>query len=230
MLWTAGFVASSFALLFAPILAGVAPTPAPPGPPVVGPDPRVFIVGDSVSLGARPAIAARLGSVGWQVNQTSIESLHTWQAVPIVDANKAVGGIGEVAFVQLGTNDGQDPAQFGFEIDELMAHLHDVRRVYWVNMRLFRDWVPAANAEIAAAATRYPNVRVVDWYDRSTLDPSLVYADGYHLNPLGQAAMAELFAQTLDAYVQERITTATTSGTPAATRTALTRLLPWAVY
>ena len=198
------------AVAIAPAFGQATPTPVPPGPPAVAPDPRVFIVGDSVSLGAQPAIAARLGSVGWQVNQWSVQSLHTWQASAVIDSFKAVGGIGDVVFVQLGTNDGSDPALFASEIDGVMQHLQDVPRVYWVNMRYFRDWVPAANAVIAAAATRWPNVRVVDWFGLSTPNPSFVYGDGYHLNPIGQAAMAELFATTLDAWVQERITTRTT--------------------
>lgn len=200
----------------------IAPTPAPPGPDAAAIDNRVFIVGDSIILGARPAIAARLGSVGWVVYHTSIESLHTWQAAPIVDANLAHGGVGEVAFVELGANDGSDPAQLAAEIDLLMYHLRGVRRVYWINMRYFRDWVPAANAEIMAAASRWVNLRVVDWDARSTNDPALVYGDGIHLNPSGQAAMADLLATTLDAWIAERTAPTTTTTTV----TTVPRTLP----
>ncbi len=199
------------ALLVVVMLCAVAAVPASAQSSVPAPiDPRLVVIGDSVILGAQPWIVAVMSARGWQVFQTSQESLHTWQAGAIIDENRSAGGLGRVVVVQLGTNDSSDPVQFGGWIDQLMAHLADVERVFWVNMRQFRPTVPAANAAIAAAATRHPSVRILDWDARATPDPTLVYGDGYHLNPAGQVAMAQMIADALDAYVLETVPTTTT--------------------
>jgi lysophospholipase L1-like esterase len=192
------------------VCAATGPTAAQTGAVPAPPDPRLLIIGDSVILGAQPWIVAALAARGWRVNQTSQESLHTWEAGRIVDANRGAFGLGDVVILQLGTNDGGNPAELSAYIDELMGHLATVDRVYWVNMRQFRPWVPAANAVIADAATRYPNLRVIDWDSHATPNPTFVAGDGYHLNAGGAAFMAQLLAYTLDAYLLEVTAGATT--------------------
>lgn len=197
------FVGLLLGTLAAPALA----TPAPPTttttlavPPL---DRRVFIIGDSVILGAQGSIASRLSAEGWQVTQRSQESFHTYNAPGVIDASRSA--IGDVAFVELGSNDGAIPADLARYIDVVMGDLRTVPRVYWLNLRRFAPWVPLANATIAAGATRWPNLRILDWDARATPDPSLVYADGLHLNPAGQAAMADLVERALTSWVVERI-------------------------
>jgi len=162
----------------------------------------VFVLGDSVILGAEQVLAARLGATGWQVAQQSAESFHTYNAGPVVDAARP--GIGEIVVVALGHNDEGTPGQFTAWVDDLMSHLRDVRQVFWVNLRNFRAWVPAANADLAAAAQRWPNLRIIDWDARSAPDPGLVYGDGIHLTPFGQLAIADLIGVVLDTYAVER--------------------------
>jgi hypothetical protein len=172
---------------------------APPPSPV---DPRVLVLGDSVVLGAQAAMDARLAASGWQPVHAAAESFHIYHAGPIVDALRP--GFGEVAVVALGANDGLDASELAVWVDGLMAHLQDLRRVYWVNLRQFREWVPAANAVLSDATQRWPNLRIIDWDARATPDPGLVYEDGLHLNLGGQIAMADLIGTTLDEYAQER--------------------------
>lgn len=170
-------------------------------------------------LGAQGWIAALLGQRGWRVNQTSRESMHTWEAPRIIDANMAMGGIGDVVVLQLGTNDGISASELASYMDTTMQHLTTVDRVYWINLRQFRSWVPAANAVIAGAAAKYPNLRILDWDARATPDPSLVFGDGYHLRQGGQLAMAQLIADALDAFVIE-------TGAPIPSTTLPTTTLP----
>jgi hypothetical protein len=85
-----------------------------------------------------------------------------------------------------------------------MAHVGDVRRVFWVNLRNAREWVPAANADLVAATARWPNLRIIDWDARSSADPWLTYADGLHLNPYGQVVMVEVVGAALGRYAIER--------------------------
>ena len=172
-----------------------ASTPAAVTRAVPGVDPRVFVIGDSVILGARDALVGRLA--GWQVTFIAKESFFTWQAPAAIAAYHA--GVGDISVVALGNNDGADPGLFAHQIDQVMAALGPVRKVLWVNLRQFRPWVPAANAQLVAATARYPNLEIVDWDARATPDPAVVYADGLHLNPAGQAAMAALVGDRVDA-------------------------------
>jgi hypothetical protein len=189
-------------------------------------DPRVFIIGDSVILGARDAIAFRLAVHGWSDVQFSAESFHTFNAGPVIDAAQAMGQIGDVVIVALGSNDGIDPNEFHAWIDGLMQHLQSVRRVYWVNLRQFRDWVTAANAEIDAAKARYPNLRIIDWWARATFDPGLVVDDGLHLSEFGQAAMGDLITSTLEAYRAERAAASPGAATTTTTQPTVATTLP----
>jgi lysophospholipase L1-like esterase len=182
-------------------------------------DRRAFVIGDSVLVGAQGALAARLGATGWQVTQVAAESQHTYDAPGVIDANAAA--IGDVVVVSLGANDGITPGLFVGWIDALMERLQDVRRVYWVNLRQFAPWVPAANAEIAAAMDRWPNLRQIDWDARASSDPTLVYGDGIHLTAAGVDAYAELIGSTLDedAGMTATTTTTTTTSPPRQSRT-----------
>jgi len=177
-------------------------------------DPRLFVIGDSVIVGVQATLAQRLA--GWHVNVYAQEGFSTLAAPSVINASRAL--IGEVVVVGLGNNDAGNPATFGQRIDAVMQALPGVRRVIWVNLRRFRAFVPALNLQLAAATTRWPNLEIGDWATRATPDPSLVYADGLHLTPAGQAAMAELIAQHLDAYVRSRtpVSASTTTTTTVA--------------
>jgi lysophospholipase L1-like esterase len=196
-------------------LSACVPIPAPPPS-----DPRLFVVGDSVSLGAQAAIRDRLSRAGWWVKQISVESLHTYEAVGIVDANRR--WIGDVVVVQLGTNDGGDP-QFPAWIDQVMTQLKDVPRVYWINLRSFRGFVPAANSMINAATKRWKNMRVIDWRAYADARPWIVYGDGYHLNPTGQDRMARLIEDAVGNFVLEQRAKDRRSAPPTLARPHLPR-------
>lgn len=176
-------------------------------------DPRLFVIGDSVLLGAHDALVARLP--GWTVTVYAQEGLSTLAAPSIIAANRPT--LGEVAVVALGNNDQGNPVTFGQRVDGVMQALGGTRRVIWVNLRQFASWVPAMNAQLQAATTRWPNLEIADWNARATPDPALVYGDGLHLTPGGAAAMAELIAEHLGGYVHQReqATSTTTTITPA---------------
>jgi hypothetical protein len=198
------------------------PTPPPTQPPL---DRRVVVIGDSVILGAQADLYARLGFAGWNITAfAAAESFFTWNAPALVDQLRPF--MGEVVVIELGPNDAADLGLFSASIDQVMAHLQGIPRVYWVNMRQFRPWVPAANAEIAAAATRFPNLRVIDWDARSTPDLFTVGSDGLHLPPYGRAAMAEVVGVALDGYLAERtapLPTPTTASSDVEVRSAHAR-------
>lgn len=88
---------------------------------------------------------------------------------------------GKIVVFALGTNGLVTDAQ----IDAIMADAGDKRIVVFVNTRSPQPWVGSTNQAIANAATRYKNVRVIDWYGYSANRNDLFDGDGTHLSTTG---------------------------------------------
>ena len=88
---------------------------------------------------------------------------------------------GKIVVFALGTNGLVTDDQ----IDAIMADAGDKRIVVFVNTRSPQPWVGSTNQAIANAATRYKNVRVVDWYGYSANRNDLFDGDGTHLSTTG---------------------------------------------
>lgn len=95
---------------------------------------------------------------------------------------------GKVVVFALGTNGLVTDAQ----IDAIMADAGNQRTVVFVNTRSPQPWVGATNQAIANAATRYKNVRVIDWYGYSANRNDLFDGDGTHLSNAGVAEYLKL--------------------------------------
>ncbi len=93
---------------------------------------------------------------------------------------------GKIVVFALGTNGLVTDAQ----IDAIMADAGDKRIVVFVNTRSPQPWVSATNQAIANAATRYKNVRVIDWYGYSANRNDLFDGDGTHLSNAGVAEIS----------------------------------------
>ncbi|MDD6859617.1 MAG: acyltransferase family protein [Collinsella sp.] len=88
---------------------------------------------------------------------------------------------GKIVVFALGTNGLVTDAQ----VDAIMADAGDQRIVVFVNTRSPQPWVGSTNQAIANAATRYKNVRVIDWYGHSANRNDLFDGDGTHLSTSG---------------------------------------------
>ncbi len=88
---------------------------------------------------------------------------------------------GKIVVFALGTNGLVTDAQ----VDAIMADASDQRIVVFVNTRSPQPWVGSTNQAIANAATRYKNVRVIDWYGHSANRNDLFDGDGTHLSTAG---------------------------------------------
>lgn len=100
---------------------------------------------------------------------------------------------GKIVVFALGTNGLVTDAQ----IDAIMADAGDQRTVVFVNTRSPQPWVGATNQAIANAATRYKNVRVIDWYGYSANRNDLFDGDGTHLSNAGVAEYLKLIHDTV---------------------------------
>ncbi len=181
---------------------------------------RISVFGDSVLLGAAGAIQSTLS--GNDVTVDAREDLSLLGALGTLQAARP--DIGDVVVLDLGYNDGPDPGVWRDRVDQAMAILDGVPQVIWLDQTHFANGRAEMDAQLAAAAQQYPNLEVVDWNALVAARPDLVYADGIHLTPAGQAAMADLVRQRVDAFVAAR--TAATSTTVVPTTVVPTTVAP----
>ena len=166
--------------------SSTAPVPTSAPPASVAPvTKRVAMLGDSVMLGAKPALQGTFGAstpvdavVGRQVAQ-GIEVLRFW-------ASK--GLLPDTVVVHLGNNGTFTDQQF----DQIMEILKPVPRVVFVNDKVPRRWQDPNNDVITNGVARYPGQAVlVDWLTLSGPHPEFFYDDGMHLRPDGAAFYAQ---------------------------------------
>lgn len=175
---------------------------------------RISVFGDSVLLGAAGAIQATLA--GNNVTVDAHENLSLLGALSKLQA--ALPDIGDVVVLDLGYNDGTDPGVWRNRVDQAMAILAGVPKVIWLNQANFANGRAEMNAQLGDAAQQYPNLDVADWSAVVAAHPDSVYTDGVHLTAAGQAAMADLVRQRVDAFVAAR-TAATSTTVPTTTTT-----------
>jgi lysophospholipase L1-like esterase len=159
----------------------VAGSPLPPGPNTV------YVLGDSVTLGAAATVPGAL--VGWQLTFDAKESRRIDQGTTIVQDNGGV--MGRVLVVHLCTNWGG--GDYGAAAGKLLASLSGVERVVWVTCTPWLPAVGAADAVIRSLPQSHPEVVVADWAAVSGTD-GYTYADGLHLKPAGATGLAQVIA------------------------------------
>ena len=157
---------------------------------------RLFMVSDSVGLGAKGAIANAFA--GWQVTVTGKPGLFTEQLVRYVTQAPAAQ-FGDDAVVATGYNYPYwAPTRFDASIDQMMNALlaKGVQRVFWVTMRevkpewyskwnglskpyqtLYRTY-PYANEQLRNAMNRWPQLNILDW--AAITDQTGVTSDAIH--------------------------------------------------
>jgi hypothetical protein len=169
--------------------AGAAASPAPAK--------RVWVIGDSVMVGANAAVAAALGADGWQSTIIDWPGMELSAVTQVLSQRKAE--LPPVIVMEIGNNWCCDPAAFGPQIDATMRVVPGVH-VIWLTDALFRIDQPGMNAQIRAAAARWPNMEVADWSAVVAAHPEAVYADHLHLTPAGQSLMARVIVGAVDAW------------------------------
>ncbi len=160
------------------------PTTTPPADPI-----NTLAIGDSVMLGAAGALADMGITVDAQVSRQMVDM------VPVVQALRAQGRLGDAVVVHLGTNG-------DISDDTLTSFFRALRGVPKVLVLLVsapgKPWIGPNNEKLAALPARFPNVEVVDWPEFASRCPGdCLYDDGIHLKPDGQQRYAEVVSYFL---------------------------------
>jgi cell wall-associated NlpC family hydrolase len=186
--------------------------------PVSATDAKVYVLGDSVTVGVQDALKAKLQGAGWQVEVDAAVSRGLTakgregqpNGLDTLSAAVAAGKVGGTLVVALGNN-GPDTVNAA-NIDQVLAKVPATTRVVWPTIAYGPGATgnpAAANAALLAAKANHPNLIVPDWR------PNPAELDQYgHTKTDGvKAARVDLIANALGTY---SAAPATTPATPAA--------------
>lgn len=169
-----------------------APSPSPsrpsPTPGRTAAPGTLAVYGDSVALGAEPALRAQFPVV---LDHATVGI----QAADLLDRLSADARAGQLAgaivLLHLGDNGVVDPDQLASVVRATLADGH-ARRVLLVRPRVPRDWQQRNLDVIDEVARQVDGVRPVDWYTASAGRRRWFADDGVHVGPAGARAYAAL--------------------------------------
>lgn len=145
-------------------------------------------IGDSITWQATASLEATIpgirvdGVIGRTFSQAD-EAL----------AGILAGGTPDVLIVAFGTN----PMMTLSQVDDFMAKTGSIGDVFFVNIRIPRDWETPTNELINSLPERYANVGVIDWYGFTANYPEVLNDTGYHLTDEGKPIYAEFIASSV---------------------------------
>ena len=148
----------------------------------------LWVTGDSVILGIRSKLESKehISLINARVGRQAPELL----AVMRVDQSSVPSS--PVVF-----NLGNNNALSEQTVIDIFEVVKNQPQIIVVNTAVPRPWKDANNAIISKIASRYPNVRLVDW-DRVSKDrPELFAPDGVHLSPAGSDVYVDLVLTAL---------------------------------
>jgi peptidoglycan/LPS O-acetylase OafA/YrhL len=158
-------------------------------PPRTVPRPKaVSAFGDSVMLGAQPALLQTLGRAGSACRVIAVEGRQPYVTLDQIRELHAAGGLSPVVAIHTGNNGVISPA----DLASTLMQLRDRARVVLLTDRVPRDWQAPNNDTIRQVAKRFSNTVVLDWYSRSNGHRGWFYDDGLHLRPAGADQYAKL--------------------------------------
>jgi len=145
-------------------------------------------VGDSVMLGAAPALTERGMVVDAAVSRQMIDM------IPVFEQFRDLGLFGNAVVVHLGTNGSFSQNT----LDTFLGTMNDVPNVIIMTVRADRGWTAENNAMLRAADLEGDNKILIDWEVLSAECPGqCFYSDGIHLRPEGQQYYADLISDVL---------------------------------
>ena len=138
--------------------------------------PGLWVAGDSVILGIRSELDAKhhIGLINARVGRQAFELLE------IIKRDKPKMS-DSTTIINLGNNN----RLLESEVSAIFTELSAQPLVIVVNTAVPRAWRDANNQLINQEASKFPNIRVVDWAQKSENHPEYFAPDGVHLIPSG---------------------------------------------
>ncbi|HEX3241072.1 MAG TPA: acyltransferase family protein, partial [Solirubrobacterales bacterium] len=163
-------------------------TPAPAKHP-----PRIYAFGDSVMIGARDSLAARLGP-GFSMNAEVGRQADEF--VALVQGLRREGRRPNAVIIQMGNNG----PLYGEDMEAIQQATAGVGQLFLINDHAPVSWIDESNDALAEAGEDWPHTTVIDWASVAGAHEDLLW-DGIHLKP----AAAALYAQLVNKTVREKV-------------------------
>jgi peptidoglycan/LPS O-acetylase OafA/YrhL len=168
------------------------------GPPGEGSPstPHIVALGDSVMIGAKDQLAARLGpgfSMSAKVGRQADEF------VAIAQRLKREGHRPDAMIVQMGNNG----PLYSEEMEALRKATSEVGELFLIDDRAPVSWVGESNHALAEAARDWPHTTLIEWAPAAASRGGLLW-DGIHLTPAGAGVYARLVSAAVGAAGESR--------------------------
>jgi peptidoglycan/LPS O-acetylase OafA/YrhL len=155
--------------------------------------PRIVALGDSVMIGAKDKLAARLGpgfSLSAKVGRQADEF------VALVQKLKREGHSPDALIIQMGNNG----PLYSEDMEAIRKATSDVGELFLIDDHAPVSWIEESNHALAEAAQDWPHTTLIDWQPVAEAHENLLW-DGIHLTPGG----AGLYARLVSAAVHRLI-------------------------
>jgi lysophospholipase L1-like esterase len=174
------------------------PTTATPGPRTTARPAAVRVsgtqvsaIGDSVMLASAPQLQHALPGIAIDAQVSRQVSV----GISVAGQLAATGALRPVLVFALGTNGTFTRGQ----VRHLLAVIGPQRKLVLVNTYEARPWEAGDNQVIAAAARRYPNVVLANWFTVIENRTGLLWSDEVHPQPAGARLYARMIARAVRA-------------------------------
>ena len=152
-------------------------------------DPSKKLLATGIDLDLQLAVCRRL--VGDSCPYEGVRPLTLVDLLPTIQ-------VGSTVVVEVGYNDWEDSFADSVETSLQALRKAGAKRVLWLTLRADRTSYLSMNDVIRAAATRHPEMTVVDWNLFSRSHPDWFQDDGLHLDSVGALMMATLIHRALE--------------------------------
>ncbi len=157
-------------------------------------DERISAYGDSVLLGAEPA----LQQIDPNVTVDAVEGRQADATLADVLTAYRNRSLAPIVVIHTGNNGVIDPGR----LESTLALLSDRQCVVLLTDRVPRDWEAPNNRTIEQVAARFSNVVLVDWHSMASAHRDWLDNDGLHLTPSGARQYARLVMAAAMASIQ----------------------------
>lgn len=154
----------------------------------------VFLVGDSVMVGAGPVANDKLDDMGWIPSHDGRVGRQTSEGLSVIQAKR---GDTQYFVVELGYNDAASSSLYRSRLRSVLDELAGAQKVVVVNLAESRSYYVSGNQIIRDEVAAHPNAVIADWASIVAYTPGLTGSDGIHLTTKGNERMAQLIADTL---------------------------------
>ena len=185
-------VAAASTAEFAKVKVKAAPQPSRKA----GKPPRIVAFGDSVMVGAKERLAARLGqrfSMNAKVGRQADEF------VALSRRLKRRGGHVDALIIQMGNNG----PLYSDEMEALRKATSNVGELFLINDHAPVSWQDESNHALEEADETWPHTTLIDWAPVAAAHETLLW-DGIHLTPGGAGIYARLVARTVQTELATR--------------------------